>query len=93
MDIYFCVNDGMLWVDLYLYLTGLMEHACCNCYALLQNCEKQLLVSFYLSVRMGQFSVEKINTHFMFVYVFLKIVLFCETVWESVEPDRPHMIM
>ena len=38
MDIYFCVNDGILWVDLYLYLTGLMEHACCSCEALLQNC-------------------------------------------------------
>jgi len=29
----------------------------------------------------------------MFVYVFLKMVVFCETVWENVESDRPRMIM
>jgi len=28
----------------------------------------------------------------MFVYVFLKIVWFYETMWENVEADRPRMI-
>jgi hypothetical protein len=25
-----CASDSILWGDLYLYLTGLMERACCN---------------------------------------------------------------
>jgi len=56
---------------------------------------RKAAVSFILSVRSHGtiLSVEKINTIFMFVYVFLQIVLFCERMWENVEADGPHMIM
>jgi uncharacterized membrane protein YqhA len=52
-------------------------------------------VSFILSVRLlgTILSVEKTSTHYMFVYLFLKIVLFCERMSENVEADRPYMIM
>jgi len=50
---------------------------------------RKATVSFILSVcSLGTIlSVEKINTHFMFVYVFLKMVVFCETVWVNVESE------
>jgi len=56
---------------------------------------RKAAVSFILYVRWHGtiLSVEKINTIFMFVYVFLQIVLFCERMWENVEADGPHMIM
>ena len=56
---------------------------------------RKTAVSFILSVRSHGtiLSVEKIDTSFMFVYMFLKVVLFCETMWENVEADRPRMIM
>jgi len=34
---------------------------------------------------------ENQDEHFMFNYVFLKILLFYETAWYNVELDRPHM--
>jgi hypothetical protein len=50
-----CASDGILWGDLYLYLTGPTEQACCNSLAHLQKFEKQLLASFCPSVGMEHF--------------------------------------
>jgi hypothetical protein len=53
-----CASDGMLWGDLYLYLTGLTEQVCCNSLAHFQKCEKQLQWVLDFSVLKG---TEKMN--------------------------------
>ena len=64
--------------------------------SLCQNLSTFIIVSSYIfpvrSVRYRSFR-ENQNKHFMFNYIFLKIMLFSETAWYNVEPDRSQIEM